>query len=413
MVVLRNTVCRMALVGLLISQVSMAAEETPMPSEAIMESAKAEATKLVNGIKNASTEFAEDMGWLEKSRDKALEQAAKVEAAAALSVDLDINVPEYDFSSPVQASSAHHDITVLVSWAMGEPSLKETLYLAATCRAKYPDITSIRVAFRGVNKDEKLGEFVRKQKRFLSKLLEDEELVSFFPELVIDFQVFQDHSPDGQVPMVVDNSEVRPGFNNACVVIDGLLEESAGSTIIASEEDIKERMRRETMAIDWTNKKEQIQSRYYNNMQWAGLQKAIEYRERDIDMRVKVTADIRAPDGSLIAEKGQLLNPIGEAGFTPILLIADLRRPDEKEWLKSQLNGISGRSAIVILAGIPVQTAKYIGELEQELATPIYFLQSQLKERLMLEYTPSRVETSPAIPSNLRVTEYALSRGEI
>jgi len=384
-----------------------------MPSEAMMEQARESAKGLMEGVSNASRKFAEDMGWLEKSKEEALSQSNQREAAELLGVDIG------DYSAitgaPEQSAmnlDAQYSITVLISWSMGEEALEETLKLAESCRRRHPELVKVQLAFRGIHREETMGEFMRRLKGFVHDMRTTPEAEEYYPTITIDYAAFREHSPHGAVPVVIGNGEVRPGFNDPCIVVEGLLEESLASTQPASEEDIKERLRREIQAVDWAQKKQQAQRRYYEGLSWYPLKAARESRVRDIDMRVEVTQDIRTPSGQLIAAKGQYLDPIGQAGFSTVILVADLRKPDELEWLKRQLGEQRGKNTMVVLAGIPTKTPDYLGQLEHELSKPVYLLQENLSSRFGLEFTPSRVEASPESPHSIRVTEYALGRGE-
>lgn len=344
----------------------------------------------------------EDMSWLRPPPEALREASNDVRSV--------LGVAETSEPEQREASGLRDQIDVLISSSLGDAGIESIARYAAACQKRYPDTVGIRLVFRGIHRGETLGDFVRKQKAIMASLL-DSDLKDYTPEVTIDFQLFRDHSPDGLVPVVLYRGEAYEGVANACLPIESDLRNLGGETQVASEVDMRELIRERVDAIDWEKKRREMAGRYYQKrLNWVSLPAAKEPRERDLDMRVRVTSDMRTPDGQLLAKAGDVFDPLNAGGFTQTLLIADLRKAEQEQWLidKSVELRDAGKPVMVVLAGVPEKTPEYLSKVEQKLKLPVYFLQQNVADRFQLEFTPAEVARSPKLTYAMRVTEYAI-----
>lgn len=344
----------------------------------------------------------EDMSWLRPPPEALREASNDVRSV--------LGVAETSESEKLEVSGLRDQIDVLISSSLGDAGIESIARHAAACQKRYPDTVGIRLVFRGIHRGETLGDFVRKQKTIMASLL-DSDLKDLTPEVTIDFQLFRDHSPDGLVPVVLYRGEAYEGVANPCLPIESDLRNLGGETQVASEVDMRELIRERVDAIDWEKKRREMAGRYYEKrLNWVSLPAAKEPRERDLDMRVRVTSDMRTPDGQLLAKAGDVFDPLNAGGFTQTLLIADLRKAEQEQWLIDKTVALrdAGKPVMVVLAGVPEKTPEYLSKVEQKLKLPVYFLQQNVADRFQLEFTPAEVARSPELTYAMRVTEYAI-----
>lgn len=130
----------------------------------------------------------------------------------------------------------------------------------------------------------------------------------------------------------------------------------------------------------------------------AGIGRADAHRTRFADPSFTVAQDITAPDGTVIARKGQRVNPLESVPFTQTLWFIDADDARQVAWVKRQAAGTA--SKIILVKG-SVRAAA------DALDARVYFdQQGTLSRRFGLTAVPARVAAAPD-GLRLQVDEYA------
>lgn len=300
-------------------------------------------------------------------------------------------------------SSPHADI--LVSESMGESELRLALEAAATCTANTN--IPVRLVFRGIQEDDSLGTFGRRQGAYLGVLEGYAEGAR--PGLIIDIESFERFAPKGRVPVLVqykpDGSTVRrPGVIDPCFDPDDPILGQASSMVSASEVPMLKLIKDRANQINWEGKKAKAGKRYFSRLPDPQLQVATSARTRKMNMGIRVKHDMFLPDGTLLAKAGEVLNPLDAAPLSGHYLIINPRLDAQVAFTREYLESNPGKDVVIILDGAPVEkTPKSLHELENVLGSEFFMLNDSVKDRFNITRTPSVIKQHDA--ENIQVSE--------
>jgi len=185
------------------------------------------------------------------------------------------------------------------------------------------------------------------------------------------------------------NYKFRTSLAYGCVV------GSEGPTYKIAEEDLTEWIKRKAASIDAEKLKWQIQAKIKERLPKfrlpsavSGLPAAKEEKVYKVDMTYTLPYDIKDLDGNIIYPKGYTFNPLqlmADKGiyYTQVLVIINAERKEEVEWFEKQFND---RLNVKLLI-----TDGYAYELAMKLKRPVYYLTKILKDKFLIEETPSVV----------------------
>lgn len=293
---------------------------------------------------------------------------------------------------------ANYSTLIFASFSLEREGLEDILELASMDE-------QLVVAFRGIPDDMEVAEGVR----FLQELALQYDPI---PNIVLDPTLFQDHGVTS-VPTIVrleQRTTIEGGDREVVARVTGLSDPAwlerqielgengdlgvRGPVAEIAERDMVEVMQERVMAIDWDLKREQALERFWSNQNFEWLPPATRSRTRRLDPRVHVLEDIIGPNGEVIAEQGQIINPLDSVPFTQAIVVMNATDPREIELVQEALHGISSQPGVTRVTFIATELDADEGwdsytAVSDAFDAPIYLLTPDVKERFALEFTPS------------------------
>jgi conjugal transfer pilus assembly protein TraW len=293
---------------------------------------------------------------------------------------------------------ANYSTLIFASYSLEREGLEDILELASKDE-------QLVVAFRGIPDDMEVAEGVR----FLQELALQYDPI---PNIVLDPTLFQEHGVTS-VPTIVrleQRTTVEGGDREVVARVTGLSDPAwlerqielgengdlgvRGPVAEIAERDLVEVMQERVMAIDWDLKREQALERFWSNQNFEWLPPATRSRTRRLDPRVHVLEDIVGPNGEVIAEQGQIINPLDSVPFTQAIVVMNATDPREIELVQEALHGISSQPGVARVTFIATELDADEGwdsytAVSDAFDAPIYLLTPDVKERFALEFTPS------------------------
>ncbi|MGH0003611.1 TrbC family F-type conjugative pilus assembly protein [Pseudovibrio ascidiaceicola] len=236
-----------------------------------------------------------------------------------------------------KSTYTNHSWLIFASLGMGEDSFNAVLQAASLQRDSI-------VLLRGIPKGAKLAEAVLEVQKRASKF-------DPVPNVVINPDLFQKHNIQS-VPVVVKltSREGASGLPKEVARVSGLsdtvwleqkIEEGRSGDLGArgplaeiTEQDFVEAAKERVAAIDWEKKKELAVENFWLKRSFDELPQATQSRTRLIDPSFVVTADVKAPNGQLIAYRGQTINPLKVRPFPQAVLVFDPLSKKQLELVK-------------------------------------------------------------------------------
>ena len=300
-------------------------------------------------------------------------------------------------------------VDILVSESMGQSTLRVVTETAMECMARSP--IPVRLVYRGVADSDTLATFTQRQVGFLNAISEGKK--GPVPDVVIDFEPFEDFAPEGMVPVSISYSAdgkpvSRPGIIDPCFDSSDPIRGQATQLVAASEKPILSLIKERLAKIDWEQKKKEVIRRYYESLPLSKLPPATQGSKRLISMDVKIIDDIRLPNGDFLAKKGDVINPLTVSPLLGHYLVINPNEPGQIKWAKTYINENPGREVVVMLDGAPItKTPDSFTDIAVQLGADVYLLNDQIASRFHITKTPSVV--TQADERNIQVTEVAIN----
>lgn len=275
---------------------------------------------------------------------------------------------------------------IFVSFAMPIQELKAAAYEAAE--------TASVLVFRGVAKNENMREFTKR----LQVLLQG---ITPTPGVIIDPLLFK-HLAITTVPtmlMVSDQGQLKrvrglPGFNWLQHQLSSELGQK-GPVYSIEEPDMMAEIQRRLVAIDWTQQQRNALATFWDKQDAdVALPTATRHRERLLDPSLIITQNIYHPDGRLIAEQGQRINPQTLLPMRNVYIVFDATQPSQIEAVKT-LGAQLAKTKLVIYLFSRLDAKdgwRAYRRLMAELAAPVYQLNQALLKRFQLQALPTVIE---------------------
>ncbi|MBZ9574505.1 TrbC family F-type conjugative pilus assembly protein [Modicisalibacter sp. MOD 31.J] len=162
-----------------------------------------------------------------------------------------------------------------------------------------------------------------------------------------------------------------------------------------AERDLMSVIRDRWANIDWQAQKKKAVKEYWEAYTPTRLPQAEELRETTIDPSIVVARTIRAPNGQVIARKGEHINPLETVPFTGAVIAFDGGSPQQVEVagrLAEQAR-MDGLRPILVTQGMPGDAPgfKALERLNQTLGSRVYLLDAQIVDRFDLQSLPAEV----------------------
>ncbi|MDM1717359.1 TrbC family F-type conjugative pilus assembly protein [Thiopseudomonas alkaliphila] len=186
-----------------------------------------------------------------------------------------------------------------------------------------------------------------------------------------------------------------------------------GTAEIITERDIIEVMQERANAIDWEEKKKGALTRAWGNVRYAQLPAATEDSTRKIPASVRVTADIKTPDGKYIAKAGDVVNPLKERAFTTAYIVFNPTRKIEIDFVKRLKEKVLEDYKNVVFMFSQFDAGEdgweSFKELTDTMDSHVYNLVPEVMDRFQVERTPTLIT---ADDENFIVKEFKVSSNE-
>lgn len=292
-----------------------------------------------------------------------------------------------------KASKAPADSTlVFVTWAMGEPVLKELVNKSIVD-------PSIQLIFRGVLPNEKLVDGLIRMKRLYGN---SDSAAS----MVINPVLFRKFNVGESAPVVIttdqsgnEKSRIAGAYNIDWVREKFLNRDDdygiVGDLVKVSELDMIKVMKQQASQIDWEEKKNAAIKRVWTNQVFSKLPPAKQDGSFDVDLTVVAARDIIAPDGTIVIRKDTRINPLDIKPFTHTLVIFNPERPEEmKKILELKQAGELTKPIFMMTDMDQDRGWDRYGEILDAIDDEVFILTSEIKQRFHIRNTPSLVKQS-------------------
>lgn len=306
-----------------------------------------------------------------------------------------------------KAIMSDYKYLIFASFSLTDAGLKDIL-ISASGRE------DTAVVFRGVPDGLRIDEG-------MYKLQEIAKQVEPAPNVILDPTPFKENNIT-----VVPTMIVRGEDKQTIAIVKGLhnpdwIQEQVdagkigdlgflGTAELIAERDIIEVMQERANAIDWDAKKEGALKRAWGQVKYADLPPAKTDRTRKIPASVKVTSDIKTPDGTYIARAGDVINPLAVKPFTTAYIVFNPTIKKEVDFAKKlkQKTLKDYQSVVFMFSGFePGEDGwQSFKGLTDEMDSHVYNLVPEVQQRFVIEKTPTLVT---ADSENFIVTEFHLS----
>lgn len=192
---------------------------------------------------------------------------------------------------------------------------------------------------------------------------------------------------------------------NGVTTLNWFLEKARKSTktenlgVISKTYDIIERpiqdvIRERASKIDWEKKRSKALKRYIAKLPSFEIPSAQKDALYKIDPRIKFTKDAKAKDGTLLAAKGQVVNPVGEEHFPgrrESLFIFDGTSPRQTALVHREIKKASGKVHLITSRIDKEKGFKSIIEMRKDFLQPVYMLQQRFINRFQIKHLPVQI----------------------
>jgi conjugal transfer pilus assembly protein TraW len=297
---------------------------------------------------------------------------------------------------------SNHKIIVFASRSLGKQGLESLLDSVSGKQ-------DVLVAFRGIPENANLGDALLE----LQQLAAERDPV---PNIVLNPVLFQEYGVTA-VPTIIVREDQKPlpgELPKELARVSGLSDPTwllrqmeAGDTgdfgargpvADISEPDLIELMQKRFANINWEEKKKRAVNNFWEKQRFRELPEARKARVRMIDPSVYITSDITAPDGTVIARKGEVIDPLNDpkrrVPFTQAVVVFDPLDEDQVQRVKADLpriNRIPGVSRVTYIATRMNREEGWDSykKITDIFDAPVFLLTPDVAQRFELEYVPS------------------------
>lgn len=348
----------------------------------------------INDIKINMDEF------LNKEQYESAEVEAKALAKQILQSGnnhmLDENMQE---TQPVPKPYVEHSTLVFASLSLGEQGLKDVLAMSS-------GLEDVVVVFQGILEGETLTQGLTRFQKMAAQH-------SPMPNVIINPDLFRSYKVD-IVPTIIITSEddipksgdpAKPkarvaGISDPNWLVKQVEDGEVGNLGIRgpvepiSEVDLIEMAQQRASQIDWDKQKEQAQANFWKNQNFNELPRAPKARIKDFDPSVVITRDITTANGTVVARKGDVINPLDIRDFTQAVVVFDPLDKKQRELVLRELPRIKEAQGVSYVTIIVTRLDKEDGwdsyeEISDLLDEPVHLLTPDVRDRFELEYVPS------------------------
>lgn len=284
----------------------------------------------------------------------------------------------------------NEELYYFVSFSQPVSELKDILKVASEVDA--------RVILRGMRPEDRMVNQTAAAMYGIAKEFSPTPKVSIDPRLHKVFGI-------NQVPaMVYRNSKSNHTVSvNGVASLDWFLEKARDSkktenlgavstTYDIIERDVIEEIQERVAAVDWDAKRRKAMNRYIQNLPDFLIPTAQEDAIYKIDPRVQFHKDVKAKDGTLLATKGQVVNPIDHfPGMSLTLYIFDGLSEQQRALVHEEIKNGHGKIGLMTSRIDKEEGFKFISDLSKEYKQQVYMLQERMINRFQIRKLPVQI----------------------
>ena len=312
---------------------------------------------------------------------KAIQEAYEVDAGTEIrTVEMDIRA-----DSPLTEGE---ELYYFVSFAQPESEIKEILQASSEVDA--------RVILRGMRPEDKMVNQTAYAMAALAKDIKPTPKVSIDPRLHTVFDIIEAPSMvyrKGDHVVSLKGLTTAEWFLNKSRESEGNVDlGKVSDTYEISERDVIEEIQSRVAAVDWDAKRQKAMNRYIEKLPNFNLPTAVKDEVYKIDPRVIFHKDVTAKDGTLLASKGQVVNPMDHfPGQSLTLFIFDGLSGPQRALVKKEIKNASGQIGLMTSRIDKQEGFQYLSDLAKEYGQQVYMLQERMVTRFQLRYLPVSV----------------------
>lgn len=183
----------------------------------------------------------------------------------------------------------------------------------------------------------------------------------------------------------------------------GNFNRTLGTTYKVAEPDIVEEIQKQAEKFDWEKEKAKMAERAMTNMDGGKplieLPRVEETREFFVDPSVELAEDVLAPNGQVVARKGDSINPFSTMSFSKSFIAFD---PDDPKQVLLARRWQQEYGPVMLLATHLPSPVKGVPPLAETMGQSVFPLSPQLIERMGIAAVPSLIRQQGLL---LRINE--------
>lgn len=352
-----------------------------------------------------------DPEWLKKvsSRGDIFTSAATEIGKQSTEQALASMTPEQELAELDKAEMKGYKYLIFATFNLDKGSLKDIL-VSASGRS------DTAVVFRGIPEGLRIDEG-------MYRIQEIAKQVDPVPNVILDPTPFKENNVTVAPTLIVRGADgatqaIVKGLHNPNWIQEQVDKGNTGdlgflgAAELITERDIIEVMQERANAIDWDEKKKGALKRAWGNVSYANLPAAEEDRTRKIAASVRVTEDIKTPDGQFIARAGDVVNPLKVRPFSTAYIVFNPTRKGEIDFVKSLKKETLKEYKNVVFMFSQFEAGEdgwdSFKSLTDTMDAHVYNLVPEVQQRFSIEKTPSLVT---ADEENFVVKEFKVSVG--
>lgn len=292
---------------------------------------------------------------------------------------------------PAQDGEPKPSILVFVSAAMGTGALQDVL---AELRTERDAVALIR----GGRDGQSLGDVLRALRDLIGEVTEG----GVAPRLALDPNPFRTYKIEA-VPTLVwvdaTGKEIAraQGIANVAwfkneVVNKGRRGDlgSYGSAVAVVERDMAEMISERLAQIDLTEQAEAARQRFWDNLDYLELPQAERARVRLLDPTFEVTQTVATPDGTVLAQAGDRINPLERVPFPDVVLVFDATREAHLAFVREQI-ALHRDQPITLISSVFAREGgwDWLMRTSDAVGRPVHLLQEDVRSRFAIERVPT------------------------
>jgi conjugal transfer pilus assembly protein TraW len=168
-----------------------------------------------------------------------------------------------------------------------------------------------------------------------------------------------------------------------------------GSVFAVEEESIIETFRKRMESHDWDGKKEKAIDGYWAKQSFNTLPRATKAQTWYIDPTVRVQKNISNPQGQLLANAGDVINPLKSAPIPLTIYAFDPTDTEQLQWAHNRVNSDNNNGQVMLMFS-RIDSEKgwdHLAALRKHFKREMYQLPKELIKKFDLKALPVKVTT--------------------